>query len=116
MDWNDPNKTWQWLIKKGRASYDRARKRDDHIDTLHVLSGSSSVAPAQREMALPAIEDFRQQGDPNHGKGLSRSSGNQSFNARFVDPGQWSDHEPRQRKDTRPSVPHTAEQRQANEQ
>jgi hypothetical protein len=57
MDWNDPNKSWQWLIKKGRASYDRARKHDNHIDTLHVLSGSISVAPGQHEMAFLAIED-----------------------------------------------------------
>jgi hypothetical protein len=32
MDWNDPNKTWQLLVEKGRASYDRARKRGNHTD------------------------------------------------------------------------------------
>jgi hypothetical protein len=114
MDWNDPNKTWQWLVEKGRASYDRARKRGNHMDTLHVLSGSSSVAPVQREMAMPAIEDVRQQGNPNLGKGQSRANGNPSSSNSFVDPGQWSDGEPRPKRADRPSVPDTAEQHKAN--
>jgi hypothetical protein len=114
MDWNNPNETWQWLIKKGRASPDRARKRDNHIDSLHVLSGSNSVALAQHMTALLAIEDIRPQGSPNNGKGLSRLSGNQSPNASFVEPGQRPDHEPRRRRETCPSAPHSPEQRKAN--
>jgi hypothetical protein len=114
MDWNDPNKTWQRLVKKGRASYDRARQHGNHIDTLRVLSGNSSAAAVRHESALPAIEDNRQQGNPNPGKGQSRASGNPSSSNAFFDSGQWSDSEPRPKTAPRPNVPHTAEQRKAN--
>jgi hypothetical protein len=120
MDFDDPNETWQWLVKTGRASFERTRRRLNRIDTLRVLSGKNATTGAEYEMSLPAIGGDRNAGE---GQGKARQTpdphqaqwpANPRNNNAFVDPGQWPDSEPRPKRQPRSQVPRTAEQREAN--
>jgi hypothetical protein len=66
MDYDDPNKKWEWVEHKGRACFERQRQRDNHIRTLGVLSGKPTEASA-RETAVPGVkggEGFEQWAPP----------------------------------------------------
>jgi hypothetical protein len=108
MYYDDERKTREWLEKKGRACFERQRRRDNHLHTLGVLSGKASTS-TEVEMAVPGVE-----GGPKGGRGAGqRAQGNARQPNTFVDPGQWpSSLAPPRRQ--RSLGPHTAEQRAAN--
>jgi hypothetical protein len=98
-------RTWEFVEKKGRACFERARLRDNRAQTRHILSrkphpqAAVDVAVAGVPYVPPSGQGQRPQTFPQTPRGI-------------VDPGNWPDATPRPTKQQR--VPITQEQQEAN--
>jgi hypothetical protein len=108
MEHDDARETWEWLETRGGACFERQHQRDNHTQTLGVLSGKASTH-AEFEMAVPGVE-----GGAKGGEGVGQwAQGEEQSPNNFVDPGQWPTSPAPPRRPLRSQVPRTAEQRAA---